>query len=57
MREEERPGDVQLSMEGRLIERLFIILKVGCGGHGEDGEKINITYLYLWRREEVEEEI
>ena len=47
MGERERPGDVELSTEGRLIERLIIImLKVGCGGSGEDDEEINITRLY-----------
>jgi len=44
--EGERPGDAELSTEGRLIERLFIILKVGCGGGEEGGEEINITHLY-----------
>ena len=47
MGEEERPGDVELSTERRLIERLvIIILKGGCGGGGKGGEKINITRLY-----------
>ena len=46
MGEEERPGDVELSTEERLIERLIIIiLKGGCGGDGDD-EKIDITRLY-----------
>ena len=50
MGEGERPGDIELSTKGRLIERLFIILfiilKVGCGEDGGGGEKINITRLY-----------
>ena len=47
MGEKEYPGDVELSTERRLIERLIIIiLKGGCGGGGEDDEKINITRLY-----------
>jgi len=45
--EEERPGDAELSTEGRLIERLVIImLKVGCGGGGGDDEEVDITRLY-----------
>ena len=45
MGEGERPGDVKLSTEGRLIERLVIImLKVGCGGGGDD-EEVDITRL------------
>ncbi len=47
MREEERPGDVKLSTEEKLIERLvIIILKEGCGGGGGNRKKINITRLY-----------
>ena len=47
MREKERPGDAKLSTERKLIEKLIIIiLKIGCGGGGEDDEKINITRLY-----------
>ena len=49
MGEEERPGDAELSTEGRLIERLVIILKVGCGGGGgggENSEEVDITRLY-----------
>ncbi len=47
MGEEERPGDAELSTEGRLIERLVIImLKVGCGGGGGDDEEVDITRLY-----------
>ncbi len=46
MGEGERPGDAKLSKEGRLIERLVIImLKVGCGESGGDDEEINITRL------------
>ncbi len=46
MGEGERPGDVELSTEGRLIKRLVIImLKVGCGGGGGDDE-VDITRLY-----------
>jgi len=47
--EGEPPGDAELSTEGKLIERLVIILKIDCGGDGkggEDGEKIDITRLY-----------
>jgi len=45
--EGERSGDAKLSTEGRLIKRLIIIiLKIDCGGGGEDDEKINITRLY-----------
>jgi len=45
--EKEYPGDVELSTERRLIERLIIImLKGGCGGDKGDGEKIDITRLY-----------
>ena len=58
MGEGERPADVELSTEGRLIERLVIImLKVGSGGGGEDDEEIDITRLYRRRRGEVEREI
>ena len=47
MEKKERPGDAELSTEGRLIERLVIImLKVGCGGGGGDDEEIDITRLY-----------
>ena len=46
MGERERPGDVELSTEGKLIERLVIImLKVDCGGGGGDNEEVNITRL------------
>ena len=46
MGEEKRSGDVKLSTEGRLIERLvIIILKVGCGG-GEKDDEVDITRLY-----------
>jgi len=45
--EGERSGDAELSTEGRLIERLVIImLKGGCGGGGGDDEEIDITRLY-----------
>ncbi len=45
MGEGERPGDAKLSTEERLIERLvIIILKVGCGGGGDD--EVDITRLY-----------
>ncbi len=47
MGKEERPRDAELSTEGRLIERLVIImLKVGCGGGGGDDEEVDITRLY-----------
>ncbi len=47
MGERERSGDAKLSTEGRLIEKLvIIILKVDCGGDGGDDEKIDITRLY-----------
>ena len=47
MRERERPEDAKLSTEGRLIERLvIIILKIGCGGDRGNDEKIDITRLY-----------
>ncbi len=47
MGEGERPGDAELSTEGRLIERLVIImLKVDCGRGGGDDEEIDITRLY-----------
>ena len=53
-----RSGDTKLSTEGKLIERLIIImLKGGCGEDGGGGEKINITRLYQRRRGEIEEEI
>jgi len=56
--EGERPKDVELSTEGRLIERLIIIiLKVDCGGDRGDDEEIDITRLCRWRREEVEGEV
>ena len=46
MGEGERPKDVELSTEGRLIERLIIIiLKVDCGGDRGDDEEIDITRL------------
>ncbi len=58
MGEGERPGDAKLSTEGRLIERLIIIiLKGGCGGDKGGGEEINITRLYYRWRGEVEGEI
>jgi len=44
--EEERPGDAKLSTEEKLIERLIIMLEVGCGGDKGDDEEINITRLY-----------
>ena len=51
MGKEKRPGDAKLSTEERLIERLvIIILKVDCGGDGEDDEEIDITRLYRWQR-------
>ncbi len=50
MGEGERPEDVELSTEGRLIERLFvilfIILKIGCGEGRGGGEEVDITRLY-----------
>ena len=47
MGEGERPGDAELSTEGRLIERLvIIILKIGCGRGGEDDKEVNIMCLY-----------
>ncbi len=47
MGEEERSTDAELSTEGKLIERLIIIiLKVGCGGGGGDDEEVDITRLY-----------
>ena len=47
MGEEERPGDVELSTEERLIERLvIIILKIDCGGDEGDDKEVDITRLY-----------
>ena len=47
MGEGERPGDAELSTEGRLIKRLvIIILKEDCGGDGGGGEEVDITRLY-----------
>jgi len=44
--EKKRSGDAELSMEGRLIEKLIIIiLKGGCGGDKKNGE-VDITRLY-----------
>ena len=46
MGEKERPGDAELSTEGKLIERLvIIILKGGCGGD-DGGEEVDMTRLY-----------
>ncbi len=47
MGEGEYPGDAELSTEGRLIERLVIImLKGGCGGGGGGEEEVDVTRLY-----------
>jgi len=45
--EKKRPRDVKLSIKGKLIKRLIIIiLKVGCGGDRGDDEEVDITRLY-----------
>ncbi len=47
MREKKRSGDAKLSTEGKLIERLvIIILKIDYGGGGGDDEEVDITRLY-----------
>ncbi len=47
MGEGEHSGDAELSTEGKLIERLIIIMvKGGCGGDKKNREEIDITRLY-----------
>ena len=43
----ERPGNIKLSMKGRLIERLvIIILKIDYEEGEENDEEIDIIHLY-----------